>query len=77
MLKVFKKIKEFYYVWVLTHFKNLNLFPLLVHLDRLHLFFANYFNSRFSTILQMISQLDLTELPLAESLIQLIEICDF
>lgn len=75
MLKIFKKVKKFNNVWVLTHFENLDLLPLLVHLNRLHLFFANYFNSRFCAILEMITQLDLTELALSQSLIKLVEVC--
>jgi hypothetical protein len=59
---------------VLTHFEDFNLFPLLIDLDRLHLLFANNFNSRLGSIFKVVTKLHLTELALAQSLVKLVKI---
>lgn len=50
---------------MLAHFEDLDFFTLLVYLNWLHLFFADYFDSNFSMSEQVLPNLDLSKLPLS------------
>jgi len=65
MVDVFKEVDELHDVGVLTHLQHIDLLPLLVDFDRLHLAFPDNFHSRFRFSAKMIGELYLAKLAFA------------
>lgn len=76
MIDVFEKVYQPDDVRVLAHFQYIDLLPLLINLNRLHVPLADDFNSSFVARGDMLGELHLAKLTFTEGAPKGIEICE-